>query len=116
MAGNPVVPKNPAAVPALLASLGIPQVSTRDEFTVTYRDGLIEAQVKRPSGQTITATKSVRGNFNTMSSFEPDSMSRDDRNALIRRQYKGGRGATQHDLAKKFGISQAMVSKIVRED
>jgi DNA-directed RNA polymerase specialized sigma subunit len=116
MAGNPIVPKNPAAVPALLASMGISPVTTRDEITVSYRDGLIEAQVKRPSGQTITATKSVRGNFNSMSSFEPDSMSLENRNALIRRLYKGGRGATQHELAKKFGISQAMVSKIVRED
>lgn len=116
MASNPVVPKNTAAVPALFESLGIAKVSTRDEFTITYRDGLIEAHVKRPSGQSITATKSVRGEFRQMTTFDPSSMTREDRNDLIRSQYKGGRGATQHDLAKTFGISQAMVSKIVREE
>lgn len=116
MAGNPIVPKSNAAVPALFESLGIARVSTRDEFTISYRDGLIEAHVKRATGESITAAKSVRGAFTELSSFDPSSMSRDDRNDLIRRKYKGGRGSTQHDLAKTFGISQAMVSKIVRED
>jgi len=99
-------------VPALFERLGIERVTPKDKFTITYDDGLIRAVVKRKGGKTETTTKHVTGNgFQEMSVFDPDEMSKKDRNALIRKKYKSGEA--QASLAETFGLSQAMISRIV---
>ncbi len=112
MSGELVERKGQHPIPALFDQLGIRQVKSSDRFVLTYRDGLIEAHVKRKSGQTETAIKHVKGNgFSQFTVFDPELMSREDRNWLIRSKYR--KGETQSDLAKIFGLSQAMISKIV---
>jgi len=99
-------------VPALFERLGIERVTTKDKFTITYNDGLLRAVVNRDSGKTETTTKHIKGRgFQEMSVFDPDEMSKNDRNALIRKRYKSG--VSQLSLSETFGLSQAMISRIV---
>ena len=99
-------------VPALFEHLGIKQIKPSDRFWLTYRDGIFEARVKRKSGQTESVIKYVKGNgFSQMTAFDPDLMTKDDRNNLIRILYKNGERQTS--LERKFGLSQAMISRIV---
>ena len=94
--------------------LGIHGVKPRDEFKLTYRDQMLEASVKRPSGKCETIRKHVRkGAFKEMRTFDPTRMSKDERNELIRKMH--GQGYSQSQLANMFGISQPMVSRIVRD-
>jgi len=103
-------PKHP--VPALFEHLGLGSVKTKDEFSVVYKNGILEANVKRASGQVQTATRHVKsGGFRAMTEFDPLQMSKDERDALIK--YKHSKGEKQVALAKTFGLSQARVSKIV---
>lgn len=105
-------PKHP--VPALFEHLGLGSVKTKDEFTVVYKNGILEANVKRTSGLVQTATRHVKGGgFRTMTEFDPLLMPKDERDMLIK--YKHSKGETQVALAKTFGLSQARVSKIVNE-
>lgn len=104
-------PKHP--VPALFDHLGISKIKTTDTFSLIYRDGILEAHVKRQSGKTETAVKSIKGGgFSQMTTFDPSQMNKSDRNELIRSKY--AKGERQAALEKTFGLSQAMISRIVR--
>lgn len=106
------VPRQRHPVPELFERMGIDKVSPKDKFSITYQDGLIRAVVKRRSGKTEAATKHVKGNgFQELSIFDPSEMSKRDRNSLIRTKYKSGE--SQASLAETFGLSQAMISRIV---
>lgn len=98
-------------LPVLLASLGLGDVSTKDEIKVQYRNGMITASVKQPDGVTQTARQTVRAGFKMATEFDPNSMGKDDRNDLIRQEYR--RGRTQTELAMQFGLSQSMIQRIV---
>jgi hypothetical protein len=103
-----------AALPALFDELGITKVKRDDRFSLDYSEGLLEVRVKRKSGLTETAMVRVSGSgFHQMSSFDPDQMDKPDRNKLICTLYKNGRGETQEVLGRKFGLSQAMINRIV---
>ena len=97
-------------VPALLENLGIQKVTPKDKFTISYQEGLLKVVVKRSTGKTETATKYIKGGFHQMSHFDPNEMSKHDRNELINRKYKSGE--SQASLAQTFGLSQAMISRI----
>lgn len=100
-------------VPAVFSFLGIDTVTPRDDFTLSYRDGMLEASVKRRDGKTEHVVKHVKsGGFHQITTFEPGKMTRDKRDEIIRSRY--AKGESQADLAKKFGLSQARISGIVR--
>lgn len=107
-------PKHP--VPALFERFGMPAVKTTDEFSLNYKDGLMQVVVKRSSGKVETNTQTVnnRGGFSQMTNFDPSSMSLDQRNSLIKKLYKGGRGDSQSNIGKIFGLTQAQISRIVK--
>ncbi len=108
------VPKAKPQLPALLESLGFGKVTTKDEIKISYRDGVLKASVKQPNGVTQTANRSVGSGFSSGTEFNPAEMkSKDDRNNEIRRRYRAG--ATQDDLAQQFGLSQAMINRIVND-
>ena len=99
-------------VPAVFQFLGIPNVSSQDSFTLSYKDGMLEASVKRKTGKTEHIVKYVQGGgFSQVTSFEPEKMSKSERNALIKKRY--AKGDSQTELGKKFGLTQARVSTIV---
>lgn len=99
-------------VPALFEQLGVEKIKKSDQFTITYKNGLIEANVKRKKGRTETVTKSVRDNgFSQLTTFDPEQMSKSDRNKIIRNMYN--QGCTQSHLAVRFGLSQPMIARIV---
>lgn len=101
-------------VPALLHHLGMPEVNRNDEFSITYKDGMLEASVKRQTGKVETITQTVGGKgFNQMTNFNPDEMDIEQRNELIKKLYKNGKGDSQPALAKKFGLSQPQISRII---
>ena len=107
--------KNSHPVPALFAHFGVDSVKPSDEFTVTYRDGILEASVKRRSGKIETFSQTVSGSgFNQMTNFDPSDMGQAERNDLIKKLYKNGRGESQSSLGRKFGLTQAQISRIVR--
>ena len=98
-------------VPAVFSHLGIEKVCPKDRFSLTYHDGILEANVKRQSGKTETAIKHVKGGFEQMTTFDPEQMNREDRNNLIKQRY--AKGEKQKQLEKTFGLTQAMISRIV---
>lgn len=104
-------------VPALLNHMGISTVKTSDEFTITYKNGILEASVKRKSGKVETITQVV-GNqgFNQTTNFNPENMSKAERNDLIMKLYKNGKGESQSSLGKKFGLTQPHVGRIVNKN
>lgn len=100
-------------VPAVFNFLGIERVTSNDDFTLSYHNGMLEASVKRMNGKTEHVVKHVKdGGFNQITTFEPEKMTRDERNKIIRSRY--AKGESQSDLAKKFGLSQARISGIVK--
>lgn len=106
--------KSKHPLPATFERLGLRNVKPSDELTLVLRNGILEASVKRKSGLTQTATMHVgSGGFKAMTEFDPKIMPKDERDALIRAKYS--KGERQSALAKTFGMSQAMISKIVRE-
>ncbi|TAN66491.1 MAG: hypothetical protein EPN17_13785 [Methylobacter sp.] len=104
-------------VPLLFNHLGMPSVQPTDEFSITYKNGMLEAQVKRQSGKVETITQTIRGaGFNQMTNFDPTSMEEGERNILIKRLYNNGRGETQASLGKKFGLSQPQIGRIINSN
>ena len=94
----------------------MPSVNKNDEFSITYKDGMLEASVKRKSGKVETITQTVgSGGFSQMTNFNPDDMDIDERNELIKKLYKNGRGESQPAIAKKFGLKQPHISRIVNK-
>lgn len=112
MKNDIVESKKKHPIPALFEQLEIPAVKPSDRFTLTYRDGLLKAHVKRSSGQSVSAVKRVKGGFVGFTQFDPDQMSRTDRNELIRSMY--AKGVRQKELEGTFGLTQSMISRIVR--
>lgn len=111
---NLPVPVAKPQLPALLESLGLGKVTTKDKIKISYAGGVLKASVTQPNGVTHTANRSVGSGFRSATEFDPGQMrSKDDRNNEIRRRY--AQGATQDDLAGQFGLSQAMINKIVNE-
>ena len=101
-------------LPQLFRDLGLGNVSTKDTFTMKYSDGTLKVSVKRKDGVSQTVQRNVSSGFRAMTEFNPAEMaSKDARNAEIRKRYK--KGATQQDLAELFGLSQAMISRIIVE-
>lgn len=100
-------------VPELFASLGIKHVTKADEFSITYKNGLIKANVRRADGSVNTVVKSVSGNgFIQFTSVNQEEFEPGERDQRIRDKYK--EGCTQKDIAEYFGLSQSMISAIVR--
>ena len=100
-------------VPAVFNFLGIDRVTSKDSFTLSYQDGMLEASVKRKNGKTEHVVKHVKGGgFNQVTTFEPEKMTKDERNEIIRSRY--AKGESQSDIAKKFGLSQSRIAGIVK--
>lgn len=101
-------------VPALLNHLGMPAIKRSDEFSITYKNGMFEASVKRKNGkiETITQTVGTKG-FSQMTNFDPDEMDIEERNDLVKQLYRNGKGESQKAIGKKFGLTQPHVSRIL---
>jgi len=109
-----LVPQQRPKVSELMESLGLGRVTTKDKFNVSYSAGTLKATVKRPDGVTQSVLRTVKSGFRSMTEFDPSEMrSKDERNDHIRRLYV--KGATQHELAEQFGLSQSMINRIVNE-
>lgn len=107
------VPHQPK-IPQLFNDLGLGGVSTKDTFTIKYSGGTLKVAVKRKGGVSQTVQRNVKAGFRVMTEFDPASIAdKDERNAEIRMRYK--KGATQQELAELFGLSQAMISRIIAE-
>lgn len=103
-----------SSVPDALSAIGITgRVSTKDAFSIEYSDGLLVATVRKGNGVIQTSRRSVDGSFQESTSFDPESVSKEDRNTLIRR-LAGGR-MTQSEIARRTGVSQATVSNVLRK-
>jgi hypothetical protein len=110
---NLPVPSQPK-LPQLFHDLGLGNVSTKDTFTMKYSDGTLKVSVKRKNGVSQTVQRNVSSGFRAVTEFDPAEMeNKEARNADIRKRYK--KGATQQDLAELFGLSQAMISRIIAE-
>ncbi len=106
------LPQQQPALPALFEQMGINPVTSSDNFAINYADGIMDVQIVRNTGQTETMTATVSGNgFRQIAHFNPNEMSVDKRNKLIKSMY--AKGERQSVLAKRFGLTQAMISRIV---
>ncbi len=98
-------------IPAVFAMLGIGGVKTSDQFSLTYKSGILEACVKQATGHTIVVRRYVKGNgFGQLEPFDPGAMTKEERNAAIKAMYLNTH--TQAELAELFNLSQAMISRI----
>lgn len=105
---------NLPSIPDALSSIGIRgRVSTKDSFSVEYSDGLLVATVRKRDGVVQTARRSVDGSFQETTTFDPDSVSKEQRNGLIKRLADGR--MTQSEIARRTGVSQATVSNVLRK-
>lgn len=103
-----------SSVPDVLSSIGITgRISTKDSFSIEYSDGLLVATVRKKNGIVQTSRRSVDGSFQESTSFDPESISKEDRNALIKRLAAGR--MTQSEIARRTGVSQATVSNVLRK-
>ncbi|MDF8335500.1 ArsR/SmtB family transcription factor [Novosphingobium cyanobacteriorum] len=103
-----------SSVPEALNSIGITgPVSTKDTFSIEYSDGLLVATVRKSNGVVQTSRRSVDGSFHESTLFDPESVSKDTRNALIKRLAAGR--MTQSEIARRTGVSQATVSNVLRK-
>ncbi|USU07224.1 helix-turn-helix domain-containing protein (plasmid) [Sphingomonadaceae bacterium OTU29MARTA1] len=108
------VPSTQPSVPDALGAFGINgRVSTKDSFSVEYSNGLLVATVKKKSGSVQTIRRSVDGSFEETMLFDPDGVSKEDRNRLIKRLAKDR--MTQSEIARRTGVSQATVSNVLRK-
>lgn len=106
------LPEKQHAIPALFEQIGINGVESSDKFFINYSNGIMDVQIKRKTGQTETITATVKGNgFRQIAHFDPEQMGLEERNSLIKSMYT--RGERQSTLAKRFGLTQAMVSRII---
>ena len=99
-------------VPALFESLGIESVSTKDTFSLEYAAGLLTATIRRQGGGVEVVRRSVKGGFSEITRFDPDGMSKQERNNLIH-TLSAGR-MTQSEIARRVGVSQATVNNVLR--
>lgn len=94
--------------------LGFGVVSPDDQFDMKYRDGFLRVSVKRADGMAAVATRHVSGKgFLQMSRFDPTELSKKERNKQIRAL---SATLTQVELGQMFGLSQAMIARILKED
>lgn len=106
-------PKPRGSIPALFDSLGVAPVSRRDQFAIEYSSGFLTATVKRQDGSVQVVRRSVGNDgFSQVSNFDPNKMSRDERNQVIQQLREDG--LSQSNIAKRVGFSQATVSNVLR--
>ncbi len=102
------------SLPDALSAMGIAgRLSTKDSFAIEYSEGLLVATVRKRSGAVQTTRRSVDGSFQETTTFDPDSISKKQRNALIKRLAAGR--MTQSEIARRIGVSQATVSNVLRK-
>jgi hypothetical protein len=93
--------------------LGFGSVSPDDQCDMKYRDGFLRVSVKRADGIAAVATRHVSGKgFLQMTKFDPAELSKDERNEQIRTL---SANHTQVELAQMFGLSQAMIARILKD-
>ncbi len=103
-----------SSIPNALSSVGITgPVSTKDSFSIEYSDGLLVATVRKKNGVVQTSRRSVDGSFRETTSFDPESITKEERNTLIRRLADGR--MTQAEIARRTGVSQPTVSNVLRK-
>ena len=114
MATTSTIPAPKAALPALFENLGIGHVSRKDQFSIEYTSGFLTATVKRSDGSVQVVRRSVGNDgFSQVTNFDPNKMSRGDRDQLIHRLSQDG--LSQSEIARRIGFSQATVSNVLRK-
>lgn len=107
----------PAKLPSLpdaLSSMGISgRVSTKDSFAIEYSDGLLVATVRKKNGLVQTSRRSINGSFQEITTYDPECVTKEQRNRLIKRLADGR--MTQSEIARRTGVSQATVSNVLRK-
>lgn len=116
--GRQIAPANDGqpALPTLFRKLGLGKVTLGDSFTMEYKPKTktLNVTVKRPGGVTQRVSRHVEGGFNVASEYDANAMDKSERNRIIRRL--AARGQTQQELAQQFGLSQAMINRIVNDN
>lgn len=103
----------PQTFPVLFEALGLSNVTPQDQFSIEYGRGFLTATVKRVSGGVEVVRKHVSGGFSQVTSFDPDAMSRSDRNEVIHTLRDDG--LSQSEISRRIGFSQATVSNVLRK-
>ena len=112
--GNELTTKQKSSIPALFDSVGIENISTKDEFTIKYADEFLTMTVKRDDGKVETVRKHVKNpGFSEMTTFDPDRMTHAQRDTVIRRLSDDG--LKQNEVAQLTGFSQSTVSNVLRK-
>ncbi len=103
-------------VQLLLNDLGISQIKPSDEFSINYKNGMLETSVKRESGKTESILHTVPDKgFLQMTSFDPNEITQSERNNLIKKLHNNGKGESQSSIARKFGLKQPHISRIIND-
>lgn len=110
----PATQKSKTPVTDLFNTLGIECISKKDQFSIEYASGFLTATVKRPDGSVQIVRRSVGNDgFSQVTNFDPNKMSRDDRDNVIQSLSKDG--LSQSEIARRIGFSQATVSNVLRK-
>ncbi len=104
-------PKSP--ITSLFDDLGIGPVKRTDSFVIQYAEDIITVTKKSPDGsvQMVRKTLGNKG-FTELVKFDPNELSKDQRNHIIERLSKDG--LSQSEIARRIGFSQPTVSNVLR--
>lgn len=110
-----VPPKRPGLpIPKVFDGLGLDPVKKSDSFSLEYSVGLLTATVKRSNGVVEVVRRSVgNSGFTETTTFDPNAVSRDERNDLIRR-FSDER-MTYAEIARRTGVSISTVGNVLRK-
>ena len=109
---NEITPsKHP--IPALFAKLGIENVKPSDKFGIDYAEGFLTATINREGGRVEVVRKHLNGGFTEITSYDPNSMDKDQRNKVIAKL--SGDGFSQSEIARRIGVTQSTISNVLRK-
>lgn len=100
----------PTLLPSFLPNVG---AEPDDSVVVEYHKGFAQATVRKPDGRVLTQRVYSRSGFQSFTTFEPATMSRDEMKHLVR-EMRATEHTTQAEIARKLGISQSTVSNYLR--
>ena len=110
---SPIPKPATQTLPVLFEALGISNITPQDQFSIEYARGFLTATVKRDTGGVEVVRKHISGGFTQVTSFDPDAMSRSDRNEVIHTLRDDG--LSQSEISRRIGFSQATVSNVLRK-
>lgn len=104
-----------SVIPSLFERLGMSAATPNDSFTINYTNNIFTVTLRRAETSSVETLRTHRNGkgFSQVTSFNPDEMSKNDRNDIVLTLRKDR--IPQQQIADLLGLSQSTVSNICRK-